>query len=70
MDAYPQAHPFNPLLVLRLLCVRALAAADVVAAFDLIWGAGCDPESAETGRRLADALGINAPPHLEQIDGK
>lgn len=55
---FPPAHPFNPLLVLRLLCVRALVAADVVAAFELIWGKGCDPQSAETGRRLADALGI------------
>ena len=66
---FPPAHPFNPLLVLRLLSVRDLAAADVVAAFDLIWGEGCDPESAETGQRLADALGI-APEAAQQQSAK
>lgn len=66
---FPPAHPFNPLLVLRLLCVRTLAAADVVAAFHLIWGEGCDPESAETAQRLADALGI-APDAAHQQPAK
>jgi 2-hydroxychromene-2-carboxylate isomerase len=62
----PPAHPFNPLQVLRLLCVRELAAADLSAAFDLIWGEGRDPESAETGQRLADMLGITPDAAQEQ----
>ena len=66
---FPPAHPFNPLLVLRLLCVRTLAAADAVAAFHLIWGEGCDPESAGTAQRLADGLGI-APDAAQQQSAK
>ncbi len=66
---FPPAHPFNPLQILRLLCVRALSAADVAAAFDLIWGEGADPESTQTGQRLADALGI-APHDAQQQPAK
>ncbi len=54
----PPAHPFNPLALLRLLCVRDLTVADVVAVFRLIWGEGRDPESAETVAMLAAALGV------------
>ncbi len=54
----PPAHPFNPLALLRLLCVRDLTAADAAAAFRLVWGEGRDPESAETAAALAAALGV------------
>ena len=68
----PPAHPFNPLQILRLLCVRDLAIADVAAAFALVWGEGRDPEAIETGRRLADALKVplaaaSAPPAKERL---
>ncbi len=54
----PPAHPFNPLALLRLLCVRDLTVADVAAAFQLVWGEGRDPESGETSAALADALRV------------
>lgn len=54
----PPAHPFNPLALLRLLCVRDLTVADAAAAFHLVWGEGRDPQSAETAAALADALGV------------
>lgn len=54
----PPAHPFNPLALLRLLCVRELTVADAAAAFQLVWGEGRDPESAETAVMLAAALGV------------
>ena len=54
----PPAHPFNPLALLRLLCVRDLTVADVAAAFRLVWGEGRDPESPETVAMLAAALGV------------
>ena len=54
----PPAHPFNPLALLRLLCVRDLSVADVAASFRLVWGEGHDPESAETAAMLAAALGV------------
>jgi 2-hydroxychromene-2-carboxylate isomerase len=54
----PPAHPFNPLALLRLLCVRNLTVADAAAAFRLVWGEGRDPESAETAAALAAALGV------------
>lgn len=54
----PPAHPFNPLALLRLLCVRDLTVADAAAAFRLVWGEGRDPQSAETAALLADALGV------------
>lgn len=54
----PPAHPFNPLALLRLLCVRELTIADVAAAFRLVWGEGRDPQSAETAAALADALRV------------
>lgn len=56
----PPAHPFNPLTLLRLLCVRDLTVADVAAAFRLVWGEGRDPQSPETATALADALGVPA----------
>ena len=56
----PPAHPFNPLALLRLLCVRDLSVADAAAAFRLVWGEGRDPESPETSAALAAALGIPA----------
>ena len=54
----PPAHPFNPLALLRLLCVRELTVADVAAAFGLVWGKGRDPEAADTAAALAAALGV------------
>lgn len=54
----PPAHPFNPLALLRLLCVRDLSVADVAAAFWLVWGEGRDPQSPETVAALAGALGV------------
>ncbi len=54
----PPAHPFNPLIMLRLLCVRELAVADVAAAFRLVWGEGRDPEAADTAAALAASLGV------------
>ncbi len=54
----PPAHPFNPLALLRLLCVRDLTVADAAAAFRLVWGEGRDPQSAETAAVLAYALGV------------
>ncbi|WP_295529505.1 2-hydroxychromene-2-carboxylate isomerase [Novosphingobium sp. Chol11] len=54
----PPAHPFNPLALLRLLCVRDLTVADAAAAFRLVWGEGRDPESADTAAALADALAV------------
>lgn len=54
----PPAHPFNPLMLLRLLCAKQLTHTDVAAAFRLVWGEGHDPQAQETGQLLADALGI------------
>jgi 2-hydroxychromene-2-carboxylate isomerase len=54
----PPAHPFNPLSLLRLLCVRDLTMADAAAAFRLVWCEGRDPESADTAAVLAAALGV------------
>ncbi|MCX7285534.1 MAG: DsbA family protein [Novosphingobium sp.] len=54
----PPAHPFNPLALLRLLCVRDLAVADVAVAFRLVWGEGRDPECPDTAAALATALGV------------
>jgi 2-hydroxychromene-2-carboxylate isomerase len=54
----PPAHPFNPLTLLRLLCMRDLTVADVAAAFRLVWGEGRDPQSPETAAALADALDV------------
>lgn len=54
----PPAHPFNPLALLRLLCVRDLGVADVASAFRLVWGEGRDPQSPETAAALAAALGV------------
>jgi 2-hydroxychromene-2-carboxylate isomerase len=55
----PQAHPFNPLALLRLLCARELSVADAAAAFSLVWGEGRDPQSPETAAALACALGVS-----------
>lgn len=55
----PPAHPFNPLVLLRLLCVRETTVADVAAAFSLVWGEGRDPEASATAAALADALGVS-----------
>lgn len=55
----PPAHPFNPLALLRLLCVRELSIADAAVAFWLVWGEGRDPQSPETAAALADALGVS-----------
>lgn len=54
----PPAHPFNPLALLRLLCVRELTVADVAAAFRLVWSEGRDPEAADTAAALAAALDV------------
>ncbi len=55
----PPAHPFNPLTLLRLLCVRELTVADAAAAFGLVWGEGRDPEAADTAAALAAALSVS-----------
>ena len=54
----PPAHPFNPLALLRLLCVRELTVADVAAAFRLVWSEGRDPEAADAAAALAAALDV------------
>jgi 2-hydroxychromene-2-carboxylate isomerase len=55
---FPQAHPFNPLAMLRLLTALDGRPAAVRAAFDLVWGQGRDandPEVlAEVARRAGD----------------
>lgn len=63
----PPAHPFNPLALLRLLCVRDLTVADVATAFWLVWGEGRDPESPETAAALAEALGVPLEAASEQV---
>jgi 2-hydroxychromene-2-carboxylate isomerase len=55
----PPAHPFNPLTLLRLLCVKELTIADAAAAFRLVWGEGRDPESPETAAVLAAVLNVS-----------
>jgi 2-hydroxychromene-2-carboxylate isomerase len=55
----PPAHPFNPLVLLRLLCARELTIADAVAALRLVWAEGRDPESAETAAALASAMAVS-----------
>ncbi len=55
----PPAHPFNPLALLRLLCVRELTVADAAFAFHLVWGEGRDPEAAASAAALAAALGVS-----------
>lgn len=56
---FPQAHPFNPLPLLRL-CIAAedkLLAVDKV--FDFVWRHGQLPENTTAMDQLAEGLGIN-----------
>jgi len=55
---FPPAHPFNPLVLLRLLTALDGRPDAVRALFDLIWRDGRDPQSPETLRLARERLGI------------
>ncbi|KFN42271.1 2-hydroxychromene-2-carboxylate isomerase [Arenimonas oryziterrae] len=58
---FPPAHPFNPLLALRL-CVAANSTPTAIGAiFDWIWGQGRAADSLEAIAPLAATLGIADP---------
>lgn len=61
---FPQAHPFNPLHALRLLCGAGATAAHVHAVFDCIWKEGRDVNDPEVFRVLARQLGVADAPAL------
>jgi 2-hydroxychromene-2-carboxylate isomerase len=55
---FPPAHPFNPLLLLRVLTALDGRPDAVRALFDLIWREGRDPQAPETLRLARERLGI------------
>ncbi|MFI5010743.1 MAG: 2-hydroxychromene-2-carboxylate isomerase [Hyphomicrobiales bacterium] len=55
---FPPAHPFNPLMLLRVLTALDGRPDAVRALFDLIWRDGRDPQSPETLRVARERLGI------------
>ncbi|MFN3231818.1 MAG: 2-hydroxychromene-2-carboxylate isomerase [Alphaproteobacteria bacterium] len=63
----PPAHPFNPLVPLRLAIALGVTRDAVAAIYDHIWGQGNDGQSADSFRALASAHGI---PNLEAAIGE
>lgn len=62
---FPPAHPFNPLVALRL-CIAAGAGRDAVdAVFDHIWGKGQPAESFEDLAAVAQRLGMMGQDRLQ-----
>lgn len=62
---FPPAHPFNPLVALRL-CIAAGCSRDAVdAIFDHIWGKGLPAQSFEDLAPVARQLGIDGPGQLQ-----
>ena len=59
--AMPPLHPFNPLPALRLCIAAGGQIEHVRAVFDVIYGRGVQPDSAEGVQAIADALGIFDP---------
>lgn len=55
---FPAAHPFNPLRALRLVISAGATLENVERVFDVIWGEGHDPESADGWERIRDALHV------------
>ncbi|OAN73278.1 hypothetical protein A8B83_00520 [Rhodobacteraceae bacterium EhC02] len=59
--AMPPLHPFNPLPALRLCIAAGGQIEHARAVFDVIYGQGVQPDSAEGVQAIADALGIFDP---------
>jgi 2-hydroxychromene-2-carboxylate isomerase len=62
--AFPPAHPFNPLLALRLCVAAGATPGAITAIFDWIWGQGRAADSPEAIAPLAATLGIDDPAAL------
>ncbi len=55
---FPPAHPFNPLMLLRVLTALEGRPDAVRTLFDLIWRDGRDPQSAQTLALARERLGV------------
>lgn len=55
---FPPAHPFNPLMLLRVLTALEARPDAVRTLFDLIWRDGRDPQSLETIALARERLGV------------
>lgn len=55
---FPPAHPFNPLMLLRVLTTLEGRPDAVRTLFDLIWRDGRDPQSAQTLALARERLGV------------
>ena len=64
---FPAAHPFNPLLLLRLAVALNCGRDTVQTIFRFVWRDGLSPDSAENLQALATALGLSGVDELNAL---
>lgn len=64
----PEAHPFNPLLALRLCAGLGAEHATVGAVFAMIWAEGIRPDTEQGRRRLLECLAIDEAGSAQAIE--